>query len=739
VRALQREVTVCRLLRESLGNRPDIARILDWNFDEAPYFLEFEYTEGGNLLEWVEGRGGFGRVPLAERLELAAQIADAVAAAHSVGVLHKDLKPANVLVTTGPQGEPRVRVTDFGIGLVLDADRLAALGITVLGMTELERPQTGGSQASGTRIYIAPELLEGKVATTQADIYALGVLVYQLAVGDFARAVAPGWERDVADELLREDLAAFLDGHPERRVASAAEVARRLRSLDPRRAERAAERAAAERSAADRRALDRARRRRRLAVVVGVALLLFALAMAVQARRIAAEAERANREAAAAQEVTDFLVGLFEVSDPSEAKGSTITARELLDRGAAKIEQELAGQPLLLARMKDAIGTVYVQLGLTEPGGELLRGAYDLRLAELGADAPEVANSENDLGWLAEKHGDLAEAERRYRRTIEILRGRRDDDDLPPKLLAKALGDLAWVHVDRARYDDALTVVREALALTEARFGPDSAEVAGILNTLAYVHFQRGETREAAEILRRVVAIREATAGAGSAELASAQNNLAVQLRELGEPAEAQALYQQVLVTHERIFGADHETLASVHNNLGTVLQDQGELDDAERHFRRALEIRRARLGAEHPMTALSENNLGGLLWSKGEEREAGELWRRALATREAALGPEHPMTAATLGNLGLLALAEGRFDEAGARLERALEISAGAFGQDRPGMLGTLAAYEALLEATGRGADASAISARIAALERAAAARGQRLPPRPPIRLPGG
>lgn len=738
VRALQREVTVCRLLRESLGNRPDIARILDWNFDEAPYFLEFEYTEGGNLLEWVEGRGGFSEVPLADRLELAAQIADAVAAAHSVGVLHKDLKPANILVTRGPQGEPRVRVTDFGIGSVTDAARLDALGITVLGMTEVREGATAGSYASGTRIYMAPEVLEGKIATTQADIFSIGILVFQLAVGDFTRALAPGWEREIDDELLREDLAAFVDGHPDRRVASATEVARRLRSLDARRAQLAAERAAAERAAADRRALERSRRRRRLFALVGAALVVFAVAMALQARRIAAEAARANREAVAAQQVTDFLVGLFEVSDPNEAKGNAVTAREILDRGAGRIEQELADQPLVLAKMKDAIGTVYVQLGLTEPGGKLLREAYALRAAQLPPDDPEVANSESDLGWLAEKEGNLDEALRRYTRTAEILRGTRDDEGLPPKLLAKTLDDLGWVYVEQAKYDQALPPIREGLALREERFGPESKEVAGSLTTLAYVHFQRGEAREAAEILRRVLAIQEATSEPGSNDVASAQNNLAVQLRELGDYAEAQALYEKVLATQERIFGPDHETLGSVHNNLGTVLQDQGHLEAAEVHFRRALAIRVKAFGENHPLTALSMNNLGSCLWQRGDEAEAADLWRRAIAVREATLGPDHPQTAVTLANLGLVALRAGDFAEAGRRLERAMVIYGKAFAKDPPGMQGTLVAYEELLEATGRGAEASAIGARLDAMARQAAARGQRLPPRPTVRLPG-
>jgi len=200
LRALKREVTLFRLLGEALGHRRDIARVLEWDFDEVPYFLETEYTDGGDLVTWAERRGGLAAVPMATRLELVAEVAEALAAAHSVGILHKDVKPRNVLIATDADGRPQARLTDFGIGLLTDRDRLREPGFTVLGFTETVL----GTQTStgGTVRYMAPELLEGKPATIQGDIYSLGVVLYQIVVGDFGRTLAPGWQREIADAIL---------------------------------------------------------------------------------------------------------------------------------------------------------------------------------------------------------------------------------------------------------------------------------------------------------------------------------------------------------------------------------------------------------------------------------------------------------------------------------------------------------------------------------------------------------
>lgn len=296
VRSLKREMTLFRLLREALGDRRDIARLYDVRLDEAPYFLEMEYTPAGDITRWATTKGGIAAVPLETRLEMVAQVAEALGAAHSVGVLHKDVKPVNVLVAEDADGNPAPRLTDFGIGRLVHKDALARAGITDSGFT-VAGPTVFGktTSSSGTRMYMAPELDAGHSPSVQSDVYSLGVFLYQMVVADLNRPLGIGWERDVEDPFLREDVARCVDGDPARRFASAAMVAERIRGLADRREEHArgeAERAAAERAVAE---AERGRKARRLWALAGAVLGVLLLGAAGLAWR---ERGRAEEETA---------------------------------------------------------------------------------------------------------------------------------------------------------------------------------------------------------------------------------------------------------------------------------------------------------------------------------------------------------------------------------------------------------------------------------------------------------
>jgi len=234
LRSLKREVTVSRYLYETLGERRDLVRLLEWNLEAAPYSIESEFG-GENLEEWATSQGGLKAVPLDVRLRLLADVANAVAAAHAAGVLHRDLKPTNILIKPADGGW-QIKVADFGSAWLAEPDRLRALGITNLGMTQTCSVQS--VSLTGTLLYLAPEVLSGSAATAAADVYALGVMLFQLAAGDFHKPLSLGWEASIDDPVIREDIALAACGDPAQRLASPAELAVRLSRLASRRTER---------------------------------------------------------------------------------------------------------------------------------------------------------------------------------------------------------------------------------------------------------------------------------------------------------------------------------------------------------------------------------------------------------------------------------------------------------------------------------------------------------------------
>jgi serine/threonine protein kinase len=207
LRGLKREVVLLRLLKETLGDREDIARVLDWNLNTQPYYIETEFTEGGNLQTWFEEQGS-SQVPLETRLELAAQIATALSAAHGAGILHKDINPSNILIAQSKDNKkPHACLADFGIGLLTDPDALNNRGITSSGLTQT-LIASKSSSGSGTALYMAPELYEGKPPTAQFDIYSLGVLLYQFVIGDFSKAIlakAQGYAEEAIELSIKNN------------------------------------------------------------------------------------------------------------------------------------------------------------------------------------------------------------------------------------------------------------------------------------------------------------------------------------------------------------------------------------------------------------------------------------------------------------------------------------------------------------------------------------------------------
>src|SRR5581483_10225488 len=342
LKGLKREVTLARFLRESLGERQDFARVLERNFEAPPFFLESEYG-GANLAEWAESEGGLIKIPRELRLCVLVDIAKAVAAAHDIGVLHKDLKPANVLIALASEGRIQVKVADFGSGTLMDPGRLGALGITNLGFTQTSTPD---SILTGTLTYIAPEVLAGQSPTASADVYALGVILFQLMVGDFRKPLSPGWEAEIDDPLIRADIAEAACGDPERRLKSAAELVERLENLESRRIERDKIKLAEQRALIAERKLAESRTRRPWIAVAIVTLLIGLGTSLVLYRRALHARDNANRQTEIANAVNRFLSNdLLGRSNPFKTGKADESLSDAVKQASPGINRQFANEP----------------------------------------------------------------------------------------------------------------------------------------------------------------------------------------------------------------------------------------------------------------------------------------------------------------------------------------------------------------------------------------------------------
>ena len=588
LRLLKREATLSRLLVGSLGKRADFAPVLEWNFDTAPFFLEIAYR-GEALPSWAKAQGGLDAPPLAARLDIAAQIAATVGAAHGLGVLHRDLKPSNVVIAPAGDGAWRAAVVDFGSAELLEPERLAALDISDFGL----RDQGGGDSAGGALLYLAPERHAGGPASVATDVFALGVLLYQLAVGDLSRPLAAGWERDVADPLLREDIAAAAAGDAEHRLASAADLAARLRTLDARREERARIEAEAARRDAVERELAAARARRPWVALAGAALGLGAVISSLLYIQARSDRDLAQRETRVAQQVSGFLANdLLARSSPFKSGKADESLVAAVKEAEPAIDRRFRAEPAIAAQLHQTIARALDRRSDWPGARQEYRRAADLWRAAQGpaSAAAHIVGLQNammearsyETGSLPRAKALLAEEEAAVARLTAP----------PPALavwLASARGMVALVG------DKAGEAARQfALASAGADAHPelfDLGERLTFLQRLAFAHIRLGDGAEAAALFRRLADGYARLEGSGGPDVLMVRMNLAQALMIQGRHAEAvkeaTAVYPKMLA----VLGPDHEMTLQL---LSTRAQSEGALerwDDAIADTRRVHEI----------------------------------------------------------------------------------------------------------------------------------------------------
>jgi len=736
-----------RMERQILATlqHPNIARLMDGGrtADGTPY-LVMEYIDGEPIDVYCNRR----RLPLDQRIELVRTICAAVHYAHQNLVVHRDLKPNNILITA--DGVPKL--LDFGIAKLLDTRQsLHTLAVTHLDFRVM------------TPAHASPEQIRGDVITTASDIYVLGVLLYEMLCGRkpfafvgsritdmeriiceqepplpsvmFGRVVAES--SDVLDDIvtcrsttaarLQKDLRGDLDNII--LMAMRKDAGRRYSSAEQLSADLGRHLAGEPVLATSDTWLYRTNkfvRRHTLAVALSVLALVtlaaFSAVTYVQSQRVARERDIAAAERARAEQVSSFLVELFELSDPSKSRGNQVTARELLDIGARRVSLGLNDQPATRATLLGTIGQVYASLGLygdavslqrealesrkklygenhpevaaamTSLGGTLLEqgmladaerqlnAALIMQRELLGTSAVEIAPILGALGRLAEQRGMTAAAEKFYTESIDIY-GKHHMDRSPAA--ASALNDLAGLYLQRSDYDRAAQLYRSALDIDRVALGQDHPQVAMHIQSLALTLHRQGKLDEAEPLYVQSIELLQRVLGERHPNTLDALANYGNFLRRRGDFARAEPVLRSVLERDIAARGPHHTFVGHDYVNLGNLLLDGSRHTDAEADFRAALDIYKESLPADHPFVASALSGLGRAQFKQGRTTEAEQTLRTATTIGARALPADSPPLALARGALGELLIAQKRYEEAGPLLRDSYPVLVKVNGKD--------------------------------------------------------
>lgn len=705
---------------------PAIARLLDGGIlpDGVPWFA-MEYVEGVPITDACEAR----HLGIGERLELFVAVCDAVDYAHRSLVVHRDLKPGNVLVTA--DGE--VKLLDFGVAQLLAPDERAS-----------------ADRHPVTPAYAAPEQLRGDATTTATDVWALGVLLYELLTGrrphdevirdeatgtaTYGPLTAPSERLTRDDEEARstrelaargtarrrrlhgriaDDMDAIvckaLEPNPLRRYRGAAELADDVRRHQERLPVRAREP-----SLGYQLRCFVGRHRLEVAAVAIIAFLLLAVAgLAVHsALRARADRQRLAQERGKAEAVAEFLLGVFTVADPEEAPGETVSARALLDRGARRVREDLADQPGVQASMLHTLGRAYRSLGLYERADRLLSQALELRRGGGRESAPELAATLLELGRTRLGRDDAEGAEALLEEALERL-----GEPAPVTAAERAatLSTLAAARSARNDFAGAEAALRRTLAL-QRRLGLE-AETADTLFALGEALHFTGDFDQAWQRIQEAVEVYRRVGRTDSPEYANALLSLAAVHHTPRGGTEGIELAEEALALRRRIYGPDHPLVSEALIAAGQAAADAGRPAAAERRLRQAVRLERRRTPASEGL-ARALAHLARVLRDRDQPAEAVALLDEAVSL--GARRPRSTTHVTALDGLGDALRAAGRLDEAERRYRERLGLCRKMFGRDHP------MAIRAEVDLAGVALDRHDFAAAEAALRRALVIYGE-------------
>ena len=682
----------------ALMDHPAIAKVFDAGSTPhgRPYFV-MEYVVGVPITTYCDDH----KLSTRERLELFIRVCEGVQHAHQKAILHRDLKPSNILVSA-VDGKPVPRIIDFGLAKAT-AQRLT--------------PDTLYTQVGmivGTLAYMSPEQADsaGVDVDTRTDVYSLGVILYQLLIGslplDFTGTPPDQFRSRLREEDVQRPSTKL------RTLGDKSSVAAQNRSADPptlirqvrgdldaitlkclekdraRRYSTPADLAAdigrylrnepvVARPASVRYRARKYIRRHRFAVAVAagavVLLIAGAVAQTLELRRIKRERDRADR-------VTQFMTGMFKVSNPSEARGNDIRAREILDKASNEIDTGLAKDPELQAQMMHVMGVVYDSLGLYSKAESLFSRAAEIRRQTLGVKNRDTLASMSKLAYVLDEESRYPDAEKLNRETLDLRRrafGPKDRDTL------NSATQLAFVLNDEGRFPEAEKLNRETLEIAEREYGPQDEEARIARQHLAIDFAYEGEFPEAEKLFRQTYEYDRQRLGDDDPTTLGDANNLGAILSQQERWTEAEKVYRDALAIKMRVEGPEHPQTLLTMGNLAQVLVNEKRYPEAEKLLRDTYAAKLKTVGPEHRSTLVTMGNLAELLQIEGKNAEAEKLVRQTLDIERRALGPEHTDTLVTMKSLGTILKSEKQYPESEKVFRETFAGRRHALGDDHP------------------------------------------------------
>lgn len=650
-----------------------------------PYFA-MELVRGTSLVQYAHERN----LGTRQRLELVARIGDAVHHAHQRGLIHRDLKPGNILVDDA--GQPKI--LDFGIARSTNAD----IAVTTA--------RTDAGQLVGTLAYMSPEQVaaDPDELDTRSDVYALGVILYELLTGrlpyDVRRKSVPEAARIIRDEepsrlssisrTFRGDVETIvgkaLDKDKARRYQSAAELSadiRRHLADEPIIARPPSARYQLAKFARRNRALVGAAAGVFLALVAGIVSVSLSLARTLEAERVAQDhLEEARIEAARSERVREFLRSILTAASPFTAQGRELTVREILDEASARAEQELRDMPEVGAEVHGTIGSTYLILSLYEPAELHLTLAVDCAVRAFGEPSLEASDHLSVLASLKTQTGrheeGLALCQRAMRVDPALL-------EANPETHADILNEMGESLDALGRKAEAVETWRAALARLQTTKDQKDPQSLTLMNNLATTLTELGQIEEAEPMLRHVAQTRRELYGELDPAYLVSLSNLAVLERRLGNLEASGELYKQVLDLRIRTLGPNHTDTGNAWNNYGTLLRQKGDREGATEAYREALRVYRDKFPGGHVRVFMTVQNLASLLQEMGHFAEAERLFAEALEA-SASMGGQAPMELSSVRlNYASLLVQVGRAREAVPLLEEAVALRRDAAGESHP------------------------------------------------------